>query len=45
MSATWKVDKVEQVMMGADGLVREVFMSYKDIGSDTPEDWSHRAVN
>ena len=45
MSATWKVGKVEQVMMGADGFVQEVVVSYKDTGSDTPEDWNYRALN
>ena len=38
MSATWRLGKVEQVMLGSDGFICEVVVSYKDIGSDNRED-------
>lgn len=45
MSATWIVGKVEEVVVGRDGKVREATISYKDTSSDEPEDWIHRTVN
>ena len=38
MSATWRLGKVEQVKLGSDGFVHEVDVSYKDTGSNNPED-------
>ena len=45
MSANWIVGKVDGVVIGRDGYVREVTIAYKDTSSDGPEDWKHRTVD
>ena len=40
----WKLGKVEAVPIGAEGLVHEVTVAYKDTPYD-PKDWIHRVVN
>ena len=45
MSANWVLGKVEEVLFGRDGYVREATIAYKDTTSDEPEDWMHRTVN
>ena len=45
MSATWRIGKVEEVKIGADGYVRQARIAYKDTsGSDNASDWVHRTV-
>ena len=45
MSATWRIGKVEEVKIGADGYVRQARIAYKDTsGSDDASDWVHRTV-
>ena len=45
MSANWLIGKVEEVIIGRDGFVREATIAYKDTSSNEPDDWTHRTVS
>ena len=45
MSANWLIGKVEEVIIGRDGFVREATIAYKDTSSNEPDDWIHRTVS